>query len=92
MYINPIGILLIYYLSKIMINLILVMIGVIKDFSSLYFYYKIKEKYGEDNTKFYIMVIIMIFLLYTYIIIMACINFLYTIPSLIKRRFKNGKI
>ena len=92
MYINSIGILLIYYLSKIMINLILTMIGIIKDFSSLYFYYRIKEKYREDNTKFYIMVIIMIFLLYPYIIIMACINFLYNIPSLIKSKFKNGKI
>lgn len=86
---NSVGIGIIYYLLKIIVNLILTIIGVAKEQSCLHFYYIIKEKYTDNNTKFYIMIGIMIFLLYQYIIMMACINFLYLIPSLLRRNAKN---
>lgn len=74
---NPIGIVLVYYLSKLMINIIITIIGVILDLGPLYFYNIIKNKYNENNIIYIITTIIMLFTLYPYIIMMECITLFY---------------
>lgn len=71
--------LMVYYLLKIIINTILTAIGIIKDRSSLYYYYKAKEKYPVNNFKSKIIIVFVIFLIYLYITEMKCVEIIYKI-------------
>ena len=63
-----------YYLCKLGFNMIIVFIGVIKNLSPLYFYNILKDNYYENTIIFSIMMVLILFLLYPYIIMMAIIR------------------
>lgn len=81
-----IGIVILCFLTKIMINIVLTIIGVIKDLDCLYFYHKIEEIYYDNNCMIAIMTVIMILFLYPYIFMMACIQLLYILCHMCRRK------